>query len=100
MRQDHSSLGSGVLTNPHVDIPTPRQNMRDVVKIIATGYGITAGAIYGDSRAHKVVCARHSAMVALRHLFPQYSYMQIGRHFNRDHTTIMYAVGARSERHK
>lgn len=79
-----------------INVPlTPRQVMLAEIAQIAAEYGLTLAQIMGRSRRRKVVAARHHA---IRHVHskkhPHWSYPELGRFFGeRDHTTIMYAVG-------
>lgn len=64
---------------------------RPTLERIAREEGVTIGAILGLSRYPRVVKARHRAMAVIR-WSTEWSYPEIGRLFNRDHTTVMAGV--------
>lgn len=72
---------------------TPRDHMRLIVAAVAAEYGVSIEAIYGRSRRQRYVIPRHAAIRAVAARFPQLSSVAIGRHFGRDHTSILYALG-------
>jgi chromosomal replication initiator protein len=64
----------------------------DIIAGIAAEYGFTVSEITGPSRTRDVVMVRQLAMVEVRKRKPALSLPQIGRLFNRDHTTVLYAL--------
>jgi hypothetical protein len=66
---------------------------RVIVGRIAKEHGVTFEDIMGPRRLKPVVAARKAAMIAVAAHMPRWSLPQIGRFFNRDHTTIMHALG-------
>ena len=71
---------------------SPRDSLLAVIDAIAVKHGMTAADIRGPDRRHKFVIARHEAMAAVKQAKPDMSYPQMGRLFNRDHSTVLYAV--------
>ena len=71
---------------------TPRQERLRIVARVAEKHGMTIGDIRGKSRLQAHVDARWEAIQAVRLAFPDDSFPQLGRLFNRDHTTIMHAL--------
>ncbi len=78
----------------------------NIIQAVAFGHGVSLCAVLGERRTQILVSARHEAMWRVRalqwrgmgrHGHP--SYPQIGRWFNRDHSTVVYAVQAISERY-
>ncbi len=77
----------------------------DVIRSVAAEHGLSVEDLIGPRRFHKFVQARHEAMWRVRAMvwpcgwgwrrWP--SYPQIGRWFNRDHTTVILGVRAWSE---
>jgi len=63
----------------------------EVIKSVMDTTGIGRVDLLGTSRSKHIVKARHLAMALIRKHCGM-SYPQIGRIFNRDHTTILYAV--------
>lgn len=64
--------------------------VKDIVDATASVYGVRAIDILGRRRKKEFSEARHAAMlVALK--CTRWGYADIGRFFNRDHTTVMYA---------
>ena len=66
---------------------------RAVVEAICRKYDITFGEMVGPRRSHHLVKARHEAMAAVWEARPDMSTIQIGKLFNRDHSSILYALG-------
>lgn len=84
----------------------PRANryaMRDIAIEVAARYGLPLGELTGPAR-HKSVCAaRFEAMhLIYQERWPNgrrvYSLPQIGKFFNRDHTTVLNALKRYRER--
>lgn len=64
----------------------------DLIRLVASKHGVTVSAIKGSARHRAIVAIRHEAMAFVYKLRPDLSLPQIGRVFNRDHTTILHAV--------
>ena len=69
----------------------PHVGWRVIVARVATWHGLTSKDILGDDRTRPVVAARHEAFF---HVVVEtgLTLPQIGKRFNRDHTTIMHGV--------
>ena len=65
---------------------------RRIIRDIAIMYDLKADDLTGPSRRRHIVCARWTAM---RLIYQQgrLSSPQIGRLFNKDHTSVLYACG-------
>lgn len=63
----------------------------EIQTAVAMHYGVTVPDLRGRSRVIRVARPRQVAMVLCRDLSPL-SLPQIGRLFNRDHTTVLHAV--------
>lgn len=62
-----------------------------IIEVVAAEHFITAERIKGKRRLPRIVEARHAAMYLLRHQLGM-SFPEIGRHMNRDHSSVVYAV--------
>lgn len=81
------------------DVPIlPRVTASDVCKSVLArcavdGHGnYTMAEILGPRRDRKVIKVRHHCVAAVVRKCPHLSYVQIGRFFNRDHTSILSAA--------
>lgn len=66
--------------------------LNTVIAACSTYLAIPMTDLVGPGRQHYLIEARHLTMAACRRLVPLASYPLIGRAFDRDHTTVMYAV--------
>lgn len=67
-------------------------NIRDIIHVTATYYGVSVSSIVGSDRHATIARIRHVAMYLVRK-HTRESFPEIGRAFGaRDHTTIMSAV--------
>lgn len=64
-----------------------------VVAEIARMHGVEASAMRSPDRTDRVVAARNHAMAVLR-FTKEWSLTRIGRHFGRDHSTVLFAIGS------
>lgn len=82
---------------PYLPYPrSPRQRSHglaasEVVAVVAAHFGVTAGELISASRRREVTEARQAAMLVL-HDHMGYSYSDVGRMLDRDHTTVMAGV--------
>lgn len=77
--------------------PPLNVKIQDVVKTVADHYHLKQAVLKGKSRKKEMAHARHIAMYICREDLKE-SYAEIGRWFSdRDHTTVMHAVGKISE---
>ena len=75
------------VTSPHrsqIAIP-------DVINIIGTEFAVSARDLTGKSRTQKISLPRQIAMHLARK-YTEHTLEEIGLYFNRDHTTVMYAL--------
>ena len=71
----------------------PVTRTREIIEGIAAQYGLTYSDIVGHRREGHIVCARHEAIAAVAATYPGASSTTLGRLFNRDHTSILHALG-------
>ena len=77
---------------PWPRIWTPTQKRRAPIAEIAERHEVSLADVLGPSRFQHVVRARFAAIRAVRQRYPEMSLPQLGRLFNRDHTTILHAL--------
>lgn len=63
---------------------------KSIITAVAISHGFTHADIVGRSRKHNVVAARQEAVVAVNKKYPMKSLPELGRLFDRDHTTILH----------
>jgi chromosomal replication initiator protein len=68
-----------------------REQRMATIARVAARHGVTVREVLGSARSGLIVEARHAAMVEVRLEFGD-SAAAIGRLFNRDHTTVLYAL--------
>jgi hypothetical protein len=73
--------------------------VRAIIDLVAHEHGIAAEDILGEGRTLTIVRARQNAMWLAARDTP-HSLAHIGRIFNRDHTTVIFAVRRENERCK
>jgi chromosomal replication initiation ATPase DnaA len=66
---------------------------RVIVAQIAKEHGVTFAEIMGQRRLKPVAAARKAAVIAVAAHMPRWTLAKIGEFFNRDHTTILHALG-------
>jgi chromosomal replication initiation ATPase DnaA len=67
------------------------------VFMVSAAAGVSIADIMGDSRLAPIVDARHAAMW-LSHRVAEPNASEIGRRFNRDHTSVLHAISKADER--
>jgi chromosomal replication initiator protein len=83
---------------------TPPVTMASIVADVADAHRLAVSALLGPTRLKGVVAARQEAMWRIRQVMgpdgvtPRYSLPQIGRHFSRDHSTVIHACKRHLER--
>jgi hypothetical protein len=91
----HARLSAGLAPPPPPPLPPPPPKPLSsealIVRDVAEFYGLRPKDILGARRNKGLVIARQVAM-CLAHELTKHSYPQIGRHFHRDHTTVMHSV--------
>jgi chromosomal replication initiation ATPase DnaA len=78
-------------------------SLRDIIRHTAEGHGLNVGDLTGRNRSRKLVRARQEAMWRARQVKRpdgrnRYSFPQIGRALNRDHSTIVHGAAAHRDR--
>lgn len=87
------SIGGEQAARPHhMDALTRRARNKRIIEDVCAITGVAYRELMGRSRYHKVVDARHLAIALIAKANPDYSYPRIGKIFQRDHTTVMFAV--------
>ena len=69
-----------------------RRPVRDIIKGMAEAHGYTYAEIIGPRREKVLVKVRHACIRAVADQRPDYSLSMIGRLFQRDHTSILWAL--------
>ena len=65
---------------------------RRIIGRVAAKHGFKAADIVGPRRGSELIAARFAAVAAVAEAHPKMSQPQLGKHFNRDHTTILHAL--------
>lgn len=76
-----------------LDIRNARTPVRSIVERVGTFHDISFDAIVGPRRDRKTVAARYDAIKAVHSVRPDLTLQKIGWHFNRDHTSVLHALG-------
>ncbi len=63
-----------------------------IAEILADFDGISVADVMSHRRGRHLISARHACVYAVHKRRPDLSYPQLGRIFERDHTTILHAV--------
>jgi chromosomal replication initiation ATPase DnaA len=71
--------------------------MRSIAEAVASEHGRTLADLRGGSPKHRDAHPRQRAYAAIRGT-GRYSLTQIGRFFNRHHTTVLYGLRSLSKR--
>ena len=69
-----------------------RLSVREIIAHVAALHCLKAGDLVGPRRMKHIIEARHEAIRIVADLRPDLSLPQIGRVFNKDHTTILHAL--------
>lgn len=72
----------------------PLVSPRAVMTQIASEHGLNVDVLTGKAQSKQIVCARHHAMYEVVRRCTHMSWNEIGRAFEKDHTTIISAVRA------
>ena len=75
----------------------PRETMHNIIERVADEYGLDYQDMIGRDQSMRVAPARQDAMHECWRT-RRWSLPQIGRAFNRDHTTVLYGVRAHKRR--
>lgn len=71
---------------------TEKSSIRRIITIVAEEYGLTYGDIIGHRRTRRYVQARFEAIAEVKRQKPHLTLPQLGKAFNRDHTSILHAL--------
>lgn len=82
-----------IMSAPVATPLTRREQMMQVVQTVAREHGVAVADIMGRSKARRIAAARYAAIKAVHECHHELSTYRLGRFFNRDHTTIAYALG-------
>ena len=63
-----------------------------IIAVVAKEHGVTSLAILGDCRTRKIVDIRFAAVRAVHEAYPHKGYKELGRIFNRDHSSLLHAM--------
>jgi chromosomal replication initiator protein len=72
-------------------IPTRRPMVSEIIRAVADHFGLTVGDILSQRRERRISRPRQIAMYLARENSGK-STTQLGREFERDHTTVVYAT--------
>lgn len=78
------------MSTPLLDYPT-ESPVRCIQTVVASAFGVGRDELLSDRREPRVARPRQVAMYLARDL-TRHSLPHIGRHFGRDHTTVMHSV--------
>lgn len=82
----------------NVPIVTPRDTTRAIIREVAERHGVTYRDIIDYDRHGRVMAARHEAILAVRQAKPHMSLPDLGRVFQRDHSTILSSLDRSAKR--
>ena len=68
-------------------------SIKAIITTIAAKHGLTYDDVVGTRRYKKIYLARKEAYHKVYELKPNMSLSAIARHFNKDHTSLLYALG-------
>ncbi len=69
-----------------------RRTAKDIARDIAKENGMDIGLVLGRSRKKSVVAVRYKCIRAVADARPDLSTLRLGQIFNRDHTSILWAL--------
>jgi chromosomal replication initiation ATPase DnaA len=79
-----------------IDVRDSKTPVRALIERVAAFHGVSFEDILGPRRDRKTVAARFDAIAAVHKARPDLSLPQMGRHFHRDHTSILHALSRRA----
>ena len=88
----HRSDVRKLLENHFSGGPSKRLTADDILKVTEDFFKVSHTDIVGKKRTRNIAHARQTAIYLCRQLL-DIPYGDIGKKFNRDHSTIMYSVG-------
>lgn len=66
--------------------------VREIVEQCAATHKVLVSELLGDSQRKQAVAARHEAFYVVKAMKPVLSFPQIGRWFDRDHTSVIHGI--------
>ena len=72
--------------------PMPLVTMDDIIQDTCDILGVNDLALVGKTRIREVVEARQIAIYMAKKYLPKTALKRIGKRFNRDHSTVIYAI--------
>ena len=79
------------MTRDIISLDRRNMTMREIAEEIAALHGASLAALKGPRREKSISMARQQAMAAI-YATHRFSQPQIGKFFNRHHTTVLHAV--------
>lgn len=98
IRQPERRPADDVAAYRVIDVLAPKTPAREIVRRVAEIHGYTFEDLTGPRLEKKLVHARFDAIKAVADGRPDLSLVQIGRIFNRDHTSMINALKKRGGR--
>lgn len=91
--QPHLNLNDvrALLENHFSGGPSKRLNIADIQKEVETFYKVSHADLIGKKRTRNIIYARQIAIYLCRQML-DLPFNDIGKKFNRDHSTVMYSV--------
>ena len=77
---------------------TPREATYATIRTVAETHGLHLGDLLGPNTRRSIARPRQAAYAAVKATYPHLSITQIGRTFNRDHTTILHGIARHETR--
>jgi chromosomal replication initiation ATPase DnaA len=81
-----------------IDVRSIKTPATEIIEKVAAFHGLPTEALTGNSRERVIIEARFDAIKAVADTRPDMSLTQIGKIFNRDHTSILHALKQRGGR--
>lgn len=80
-----------------VEAPRDTRSMRQIAEAVAMAHGLTLDELKTHTSVRRISHPRHEAM-AIMYATGRFSYPQIGRFFNMDHTSAIHGKRAHEAR--
>lgn len=91
--QAHREAVAAILAQYQMlDVIEAKVSARKLMRVVAEGYGVTDLDLMGPRRDRFIVRVRHEAIRAVADARPDMTLPQIGKVFNRDHTSVIHAL--------
>lgn len=69
-----------------------RRDSKRLCELAGFMFGVSPASISTADRSKSVTQARHLVLYAIRRIHPNITFVEMAKFFNRDHTTILYAI--------